>query len=61
MATDDPNMPKWALEPLVSEATPLQPGRPEVPRVNETGSLEDYDSELSDEDLDRVSDCVNPF
>lgn len=57
MAADDPNMPKWALEPLVTEASPLQPRGSEEPgtRVNETGSLEDYDSDLSDEDLDRVS------
>lgn len=56
-------MPKWALDPLLTESSPLQSG----PRgdghgaVNGGGAVDhepdsegDYDSEFSDEDMGRV-------
>lgn len=61
------HMPKWALDPLLTESSPLQSG----PRGEGHGAVNggsaadhepdsegDYDSEFSDEDMGRVSGCV---
>lgn len=61
--SDDQHMPKWALDPLLTESSPLQSGGRAVPghgAVNSGGGMEEpdseaeYDSELSDEDMGRV-------
>lgn len=62
--SEDQNMPKWALDPLLTESSPLQSGGIRVEghgAVNgggggdlEADSEGDYDSEFSDEDLSRV-------
>lgn len=53
-------MPKWALDPLLTESSPLQTGRGTeghgaVDGVDEPDSEADYDSDFSDEDMGRVS------
>lgn len=59
---EDPHMPKWALDPLLSESTPLQAaggageghGAVSGSAADEADSDGDYDSEFSDEDVGRV-------
>lgn len=56
-------MPKWALDPLLSESTPLQAagggmseghGAVNSSAADEADSDGEYDSEFSDEDVGRV-------
>lgn len=59
--SDDPNVPKWALDPLLTESTPLQgPGGGSEGHGAMNGTADeamesdgDYDSD-SDEDIGRV-------
>lgn len=60
MSEEDPHMPKWALDPLLTESSPLQTGRGTeghgaVDGADEPDSEADYDSDFSDEDMGRVS------
>lgn len=53
-------MPKWALDPLLTESSPLQTGRGTeghgaIDGADEPDSEADYDSDFSDEDMARVS------
>ncbi|CAN0089687.1 unnamed protein product [Ectocarpus sp. 12 AP-2014] len=60
MSEEDPHMPKWALDPLLTESSPLQTGRGTeghgaIDGVDEPDSEADYDSDFSDEDMARYS------
>ncbi|CAN0516969.1 unnamed protein product [Ectocarpus sp. 8 AP-2014] len=60
MSEEDPHMPKWALDPLLTESSPLQTGRGTerhgaVDGADEPDSEADYDSDFSDEDMARYS------
>lgn len=61
--SEDQHMPKWALDPLLTESSPLQSGArgDSHGAVNGGGAADrepdsegDYDSDFSDEDLGRV-------
>lgn len=63
MTEEDPHMPKWALDPLLTETTPLQGGggggeghgsTSNGGGHDEGDSDGDYDSDYSEEDLGRV-------
>lgn len=63
-------MPKWALDPLLNESTPLQGpggGGEGHGAVNGSGANHDngdsdgeYDSDFSEDDMARVGDCTLP-
>lgn len=66
--SDDPNMPKWALDPLLTESSPLQgaggggggQGHGAVSSGGGGGADEgesdgDYDTDFSDEDMGQVT------
>lgn len=63
MSEGDPHMPKWALDPLLTETTPLQGsggggveghGAAVNGPHDEGDSDGDYDSDFSEEDMGRV-------
>ena len=73
MTSNDPHMPKWALDPLLTENSPLRgggggsEGHGAVNRsgrgdgggvVDDRDSDGEFDSDLSDDDLGRVRKIV---